>query len=107
MKVAVLGDAHANFTALQAVNDHVERWQPDVVISAGDIINRGPSSGECLDLIMSQAQNNGWRTLRGNHEDYVIHQSTPEAVREGPLFECFYQSYWTLKKIARSRSGAK
>ena len=107
MKVAVLGDAHANFTALQAVTDHVERWQPDVVVSAGDIINRGPSSGECLDLITQKSIEKGWRTLRGNHEDYVIHQSTAEAERDGPLFECFYQSYWTLKKINGDVSGIR
>jgi putative phosphoesterase len=99
MKVAVLGDVHANFTALEAVTDHVERWKPDVVISAGDIINRGPSSRECLDLIRRKSKGNGWRTLKGNHEDYVIHQATPEAERDGPLFECFRQSFWTLKKI--------
>ena len=105
MKVAVLGDAHANLSALETVIDHVERWAPDVVVAGGDMINRGPSSMACLSLVLEKARTKGWRTLRGNHEDYVIHQSTPEAEREGPLFECFRQSYWTFQKIGRDVSA--
>ncbi len=99
MKIAVLGDVHANLAAFETVIDHVEKWAPDVVISTGDIINRGPSSGECLDLVVEKSKSRGWHTLRGNHEDYIIHQSTPQAERDGPVFECFYQSYWTFQQI--------
>lgn len=107
MKVAVLGDAHANLAALEAVVDHVERWKPDVVVSAGDMINRGPSSAPCLCIVEARRRNAGWLTLRGNHEDYVIHQSTPQAARSGPEFEAFLQSYWTFTKIGGDVGGIK
>ena len=33
--MAVLADVHANFPALQAVTEHMDAWQPDVVVGAG------------------------------------------------------------------------
>ena len=48
MKIAVLADIHGNLPALEAVAAHVEAWQPDRVIVAGDLVNRGPRPLECL-----------------------------------------------------------
>ena len=49
MKIAVLSDIHGNFVALQAVFEHIEAWRPDHTIVAGDIVNRGPRSKDCLE----------------------------------------------------------
>ena len=104
MKVAVFGDVHANRTALEAVIDHVEHWKPDVVVSVGDVVNRGPSSAGTLQLLREKSIANGWQMLRGNHEDYIIHQAQPDAEREGPLFECFYQAFWTYQQLGKDVS---
>ncbi|HEX7974983.1 MAG TPA: metallophosphoesterase, partial [Anaerolineales bacterium] len=72
MKLAVLADIHANYVALQAVAAHIQAWQPDAVIVAGDVINRGPRPAECLHFVLEKEKTEGWRLVRGNHEDYVI-----------------------------------
>lgn len=77
MKIAILSDIHGNLAALQAVTDHLEQWQPDQVVVAGDTVNRGPQSVECWQWIQTKAATAGWQIIKGNHEDYVIaHQQT-------------------------------
>ena len=96
MKLAVLADIHANLPALEAVTDHLEAWQPDYVIVAGDIVNRGPRPQACLDFVQQKQTASGWRTVRGNHEDYVINQANPcsQIQRELQRF-----TYWTYQKL--------
>jgi putative phosphoesterase len=99
MKIAVLADVHANFPALQAVTEHIDAWRPDVVIVAGDLVNRGPRPAECLSLVLERQRSHGWLLVRGNHEDYVIHQTEPNAPRNGPVFEVHKASFWTCKQL--------
>lgn len=105
MKIAVLGDVHGNLTALQAVADHISGWHADMIVSVGDIINRGPSSPECLNFVEEMSGEEGWHLLRGNHEDYVIHQSERDASRSGPQRDPFYQAYWTYRQIGKDVTG--
>jgi putative phosphoesterase len=77
MKVAILSDIHANYRALETVINHVENWNPDVVIVAGDTINRGPRSSCCLKVIEEKRNNHGWHVIKGNHEDYVLERGQP------------------------------
>lgn len=99
MKLAVLADIHANLPALRAVLDSIDAWQPDAVVVAGDIINRGPRPAECLRLVQERQRTAGWRLLLGNHEEYVLHQAQPDTVHSGPRFEIFRSSYWTLQQL--------
>ena len=71
MKVAVISDNHGNFPALKATIEHIDRWQPDLVVVNGDVVNRGPSSRACWDLVRRRRQTDGWRIVCGNHEEYV------------------------------------
>ena len=50
MRVAALADAHGNPTALEAVLAEVEREQPDLIVSCGDL-TWGPLPGETLALL--------------------------------------------------------
>ena len=101
MKLAVLADIHANYIALQAVAEHLEAWQPDQVIVAGDIVNRGPRPLECLHFVQQQAQTNGWLLVRGNHEDYVIELAQNEA-NHTQVERDFYQPIaWTYQQLNR------
>jgi len=61
MRLAILSDIHGNLPALQATEKHVETWRPDHVIVNGDIVNRGPSSAACWDLIESKQQSSSCR----------------------------------------------
>jgi predicted phosphodiesterase len=99
MKLGVLADIHGNFRALEAVTAHLERWQPDQVVVAGDIINRGPRSLDCLRFVQNKQRTDGWLTIRGNHEDYVISQAQPDTPHSGPVFEVFRNVYWTYQQL--------
>lgn len=99
MKLAVLADIHANLPALQAVLESIDAWQPDRVVVAGDIVNRGPRPAECLRLVQERQAAAGWRLVLGNHEEYVLHQAQPQAARSGPQFEMFQSSYWTYRQL--------
>lgn len=99
MKVAVLADIHGNLPALQVVIDHIDRWRPDAVIVAGDVINRGPRPLECLQIVQNRQEVDGWLVVRGNHEDYVLHHGRPNAPRSGPEFEIYRTSYWTYLQL--------
>ena len=79
-RIAVMADIHGNLPALQAVVEDVRQVAPDQVIVAGDVVNRGPQSKECLDLVRAM----GWPVVFGNHEEYVLKfegDSTPEEWR--------------------------
>ncbi len=99
MKLAVLADIHGNYAALQTVAAHVEQWQPDRVVVAGDIVNRGPRPRECLNYVQHKQQTAGWLTVRGNHEDYVLSYSRPETAPSGLEFEIFRSAYWTYRQL--------
>jgi putative phosphoesterase len=99
MKLAVLADIHANFVALQTVTAHLEAWQPDLVIVAGDVVNRGPRPRECWQLVENKQRCAGWLLVRGNHEDYVLSHTRPTAPRQGPEFEIQRHAYWTYQQL--------
>lgn len=99
MKLAVLADIHANLSALHVTLDHIDAWQPDAVVVAGDTVNRGPRPAECLRLVLERQQTAGWRLVLGNHEEYVLRQAQPDAARSGPQFDIFQTSFWTWQQL--------
>jgi putative phosphoesterase len=99
MKLAVLADIHANFAALQAVADHLNRWQPDAVIVAGDTVNRGPRSLDCLRFVQERQRRDGWKVLRGNHEEYVISVARDPAPRHGIEGSVRDNVRWTCRQL--------
>ncbi len=101
MKVAILADIHGNLSALETVLEHIDSWQPDRVVIAGDIVNRGPRPRECLEIVQKRQKDAGWLLVRGNHEDYVLTQANPNITRSGPEIEIAQNSIWTLQKLNR------
>ena len=101
MKLAVLADIHGNFPALQAVTAHLEQWQPDRVVVAGDIVNRGPRSLDCLRFVQHKQDTQGWITVRGNHEDYVVSQAQPDTPRSGPALKYFAMFIGLMSSLKR------
>jgi predicted phosphodiesterase len=108
MKVALLADIHANLAALYAVIEDLERWRPDQVIVAGDVVNRGPQSRACLDLVRSLQHERGWLLLQGNHEEYMVTFGADLAAgkinHHGPRYELMRSIAWTYEQIADSVS---
>jgi putative phosphoesterase len=100
MKIAALADIHGNYQALITVIDHVERWDPDLVLVLGDTINRGPRSKECLHLIQQKQNDESWLVIKGNHEVYVLDFDKPDAPKSGPQFEMLKIIYWTYQGLS-------
>ena len=108
MKIAVLSDIHGNIQALEAVTDHAERWQPDLIMVAGDIVNRGPRSSDCIDFIIEKQKQDDWKIIRGNHEDYVIKKGNPDdqqTDQQAALFQPAHHIYQQLKQNVSKISG--
>jgi putative phosphoesterase len=105
MKIAILSDIHGNYPALEAVTDHVERWQPDLVFVAGDIVNRGPRSHDCLQFLLEKQKSQGWEIIRGNHEDYIISRDDPHDPKTGPQYELFQPTHYIYQQLNRDVSS--
>lgn len=99
MKIAVISDIHGNLPALEAVIQHLEIWRPDQVVVNGDIVNRGPNSSACLDLVREKAETNGWLLLRGNHEEFVVQCAAPDCPESGPEYELLRFARWCSKQL--------
>lgn len=80
MRVAVFSDVQANLPALETCVAHIQGWNPDLVVMAGDLINRGPTSDACLRRFQELRQDQGWLPILGNHEVWVL-----RCGREPPL----------------------
>jgi len=68
IRIAVLADVHGNVPALEAVIEDVTSQQPDEVLVGGDLVGRGP----CGKQVVRRITEMGWRSVRGNHEDYLL-----------------------------------
>lgn len=99
MKIAVLSDIHGNLPALKAVVEHVDKWQPDIVVVNGDIVNRGPRSRDCFLLLQERQQRDNWILLRGNHEDYVLDCGRPDCATDGPAYEVERFAHWAYQQL--------
>lgn len=99
MRIAVLSDIHGNLPALRAVLADIDHWRPDRVIVNGDLVNRGPSNPECLEMIHDRVQRQAWQVVSGNHEEFVLH-CADHAPAGSPLDDQFRQfTDWTLNQL--------
>ncbi|MCY3713003.1 MAG: metallophosphoesterase family protein [Gemmatimonadetes bacterium] len=100
MKIAVFADVHSNLDALETVLDHIDRWRPDGILCAGDIINRGPKPRECTERVVSRAMAEDWGMIYGNHERYVLKYGSGNLPDRGPEFEIIRHAKWTYDQLA-------
>lgn len=71
MRYVIFGDVHGNLPALERLLK-VEKNNYDQLIAHGDIVNYGPWSNECVELLSTIP---GLITLKGNHEINYINGS--------------------------------
>jgi predicted phosphodiesterase len=67
MRIAVMGDIHANLPALNAVLDDVARIGADAAYCTGDVVGRGPHPNEVTDLLRRLEI----PTIQGNWDEAV------------------------------------
>lgn len=97
MKVAVLSDVHGNVPALSAVMDDIEAWHPDEIVVNGDLVNRGPRSLECLNLLGQRFPRA--RGVRGNHENFVLRASDEPRDPDDPAYDLSRMAHWTHDQL--------
>ncbi len=96
-RIVVMADIHGNLPALQAIMADLRRIAPDRVIVAGDVINRGPQSKECLQAVRAA----GWAVLFGNHEEYVLKAGAGELPQE------WYSDWWLPTRTVAAEMSAE
>jgi serine/threonine protein phosphatase 1 len=83
----VIPDIHGHSGTLQAlIEDQLKPSRGDTLYFLGDYIDRGPDAKGVIDYIIG-LKHNGYkiRTLRGNHEDYLIRTYDNEPARKNFL----------------------
>ncbi len=103
MKLAIISDVHGNEPALQAVLEDIECWGPDSLIVNGDLINRGPSSIQVLQMLQDRFPQAIY--LKGNHESFVLNCGTAKEPKSGPVYEMRRFSHWTYSQLGPEMSG--
>lgn len=106
LAVAILADVHGNLVAFDRVIEHIDAWQPDEVIVAGDVINRGPRSIECLERLLDRIDRSGWRVTIGNHEEYVLDWEDPSYAPDDPVHEVFQGARWVYENLTPAQRTA-
>lgn len=79
-RIYAIGDVHGRYDLLSLlfaiIHDHLAHADPQPesiqIVLLGDIIDRGPDSRECLDMIHRAQANESVLLLRGNHEDMML-----------------------------------
>jgi len=66
--IAVISDIHANYEALSAVLEQIDRLGPEMIICLGDIVGYGPDPVRCIDAVRQCCQ----VVLCGNHDDALV-----------------------------------
>ena len=67
MLYAVLSDIHGNLPALEKVLKNINNVDGYIIL--GDVVNCGPWSNECVDLVDSL---NNCHKILGNHEEFFL-----------------------------------
>ncbi len=100
MRTFFLSDIHGNLPALEIALKHIS--PDDYIIFLGDIVNYGPWSNECIELIQNI---NNKICLIGNHETYFLNGSYPEKGIVNDFFKiCFYNfKYFDVIKSFKSK----
>jgi predicted phosphodiesterase len=94
MRLLIFSDIHGNLPAFE----RMIKSEPgvDMYISLGDVVNYGPWSNECVDLLESLKA----IKIRGNHEEYFIKGSyTGKHELVKTFFEVCYSTFVKWKEI--------
>jgi putative phosphoesterase len=102
MRIAVFSDVQANLQAMEVVVEDIRRWDPELVVMAGDLVNRGPSNRECLEQFDTLRTKYGWLPVQGNHEEWVLRsfEETPGTAVEAEMRRF---TDWAAAQIGRER----
>ncbi len=99
MKLAILADIHGNYPALAAVAKHIDRWRPDQVVVAGDVVNRGPRSLDCWRFVQARRHSHAWHAISGNHDLFVLKLARDSRPAAGDEEIVRQNALWTRNQL--------
>lgn len=91
MKIGLLSDIHANFHALQAVLDELEKREIEKIIHAGDIVGYNPNP----DRVINELRKRDILSVQGNHDAVTANETAIE--KKSELME--KSSEWTRGQL--------
>lgn len=97
MKYGILGDVHANLSALRAVLERFRAHRVERVLSVGDVVGYGAAPTECIAILREL----GARVVKGNHDAACVNE----------IDLAYFNSYartavtWTRAQLSREDSA--
>ena len=82
-KILFLADIHGNMPAIQALEQEIEKIQPDEIWFLGDAVGKGPENDQAVDWVRSHC----YQFIKGNWDGYVCNTyRTGENSRENSFY---------------------
>lgn len=97
-RIAILADVHGNLPALEAVIRDLDDLGVDEVLLGGDLVGRGPQGS----AIVARVREKGWRSIRGNHEDYLLAFRRGDVPQEWMTAEVWSAARWMAAELSES-----
>lgn len=72
MRVAVISDVHANYKALEAFLNYIEKNPVDAIIGLGDYVTDSPYPQRTLKMLYEMQNKYPCYLIRGNREEYLL-----------------------------------
>src|SRR5262245_24611444 len=97
MRIGLLSDVHGNDVAFAAAQADLERFEPDVVVSLGDVAQGGAQPGEALERPRALRA----RAVMGNSDAFLLEIpiDSPEPLTERAL----EVREWSLAQLGDER----
>lgn len=71
-RTLAIGDIHGCDTALERMIAEIAPTPDDEIVVLGDVVDRGPDSRRCIDLLLELQQRCRLVFIKGNHEDMML-----------------------------------
>ena len=97
MKIAIISDIHGNLPALETVMKDINRRKADRIICLGDIIGKGPSSKESVDICKHECDT----VIIGNWDDGIYKAYI--VLNQGQADEIDAKNRWYINSIGSQR----
>jgi predicted phosphodiesterase len=95
VRIAVLADIHGNVPAFEAVIADIHSVGVDEVLVGGDLVGRGPEGRRVIERVRQL----GWRSIVGNHEEYLLAFRRGEVPPEWLELEEWAASRWMAAEL--------
>jgi serine/threonine protein phosphatase 1 len=71
-RLIAIGDIHGHSEVLIKLLDSIAPQEDDTIIFLGDLVNRGPSSKQVIDVVLELANKCSVYAICGNHEEMIL-----------------------------------